>query len=68
MGCLENTGIPSPVNDSNLENIFCRIVDKVGVSVIDTDIKNCDGVSNRGQTIVKFARGKVSKTLKSPSD
>ena len=47
MGCLENTGIPSPVNDSNLENIFCRIVDKVGVSVIDTDIKDCHGVSNK---------------------
>ena len=33
--CLEITGILSTVNESDLENVFCRIVDKAGVSIID---------------------------------
>ena len=61
--CLGIAGIPSAVNDSDLENVFCRIVDKAGVSIIDTDIKDCHHFGNRGQTIVKFARRKVSKQI-----
>ena len=39
--CLEITGILSAVNESDLENVFCRIVDKAGISIIDSDIKDC---------------------------
>ena len=60
---LEITGIPSAGNDSDLEDVACRIVNKVGVAITDTDIEDCQRVGNTGQTTVKFARRKVSKQI-----
>ena len=59
--CLKITSIPSAVNDSDLKNFVCRIVNKVGVATIDTYIKDYHRVGNKGQTIVKFVRENMSK-------
>ena len=59
--CLKITSIPSAVNDSDLKNFVCRIVNKVGGATIDTYIKDYHRVGNKGQTIVKFVRENMSK-------
>ena len=36
--CVEIVGIPTTVPDNELEETFCKIVDKVGVTIDDRDI------------------------------
>ena len=58
--CLEIAGIPSAINDSDLEDVVCCVINKAGVALADTFIEDCHRVGKRRQIIVKFARRKVS--------
>ena len=61
--CLEISGIPSSVNDNDLEDVVCKAITKAGVEVSDKDIEDCHRVGKRGTTIVKFCKRKVSKQV-----
>ena len=43
--------------------MLSAVLNKAGVAVTDTDIEDCHRVCNRGQTIAKFAKRKVSKQI-----
>ena len=52
---MEIVGIPTSVSNNQLEEIFCKIVGKVGVKINDRDIESCHRV---GSPIVKFSKRK----------
>ena len=41
---LEIMGMSFPAPDNKLEEIFCKIVDKIGVKIKDWDIRSCHRV------------------------
>ena len=51
-------GLPTSVPDNELEETFCKFVDKVGVEINDRDIESCHLVGNQGRMIVKFSHRK----------
>ena len=51
---MEIVGIPTSVADNELEETFCKIVDKVEVKIDDRDIVSCHRVGSQGRTIVKY--------------
>ena len=53
------TSIP----DNELEETFCKIVDKVGVKIDDRDIESYHRVGNQGRTIIKFSHRKDYQQL-----
>ena len=59
--CLEITGIPSSVSDKDLEEVVCKAITKAGVDINADDIEVCRRVGNKGQTIIKFGKRKVSR-------
>ena len=61
--CVEIVGIPTSVADNELEETFCKIVDKVGVKIDDRDIVSCHRVGSQGRTIVKFSHRKDCQQL-----
>ena len=50
--CLEITGIPFSVNDSDLEEVVCKAITKAGVDITADDIEGCHRVGrpNHNQT------------------
>ena len=58
--CVEIVGIPTSVPDNELEETFCKIVDKVGVKIDDGDIESCHLV---GRAKVKFSHRKDCQQL-----
>ena len=50
---MEIVGIPTSVPDKELEETFCKIVDKVGVEINDRHIESCHCVGSQGRMIVK---------------
>ena len=42
--CLENTGIPSSANDSDLEEVVCKAITTAGVDITADDIEDCHRV------------------------
>ena len=60
---MEILGIPTSVPDNELEETFCKIVDKVGVKIDDRDIVSCHRVGSQGRTIVKFSHRKDCQQL-----
>ena len=56
--CVEIVGIPTSVLDNELEETFCKIVDKVGVKIDDRDIVSCHRGGSQGRMIVKFSHRK----------
>ena len=61
--CLEITGIPSSVSDKDLEEVVCKAITKAGVDITADDIEDCHHVGNKGQTIIKFGKRKVSRQV-----
>ena len=61
--CLEITGIPSSVSDKDLEKVLCKAITKAGVDITADDIEDCHRVGNKGQTIIKFGKRKVSRQV-----
>ena len=59
--CLEITVILSSVSDKDLEEVLCKAITKAGVGITADDIKDCHRVGNKGQTLIKFDKRKVSK-------
>ena len=59
--CLEITGIPSLLSDKDLEEVVCKAITKAGVDITGDDIEDCHRVGNKGQTIIKFGKRKVSR-------
>ena len=60
---LEITGIPSSVSDKDLEEVVCKAITKAGVDITPDDIEDCHRVGNKGQTIIKFGKRKVSRQV-----
>ena len=61
--CVEIVGILTSVPDNELEETFCKIVDKVGVKIDDRDIESYHRVGNQGRTIDKFSHRKDYQQL-----
>ena len=61
--CLEITGIPFSVSDKDLEEVVCKAISKAGVNINADDIEDCHRVGNKGQTIIKFGKRKVSRQV-----
>ena len=62
-GCLEITGIRSSVSDKDLEEVVCKTITKAGVDITADDIEDCHSVGNKGPTIIKFGKRKVSRQV-----
>ena len=61
--CLEITVIPSSVSDTDLEQVLCKAITKTGVDITADDIEDCHRVGNKGQTIIKFGKRKLSRQV-----
>ena len=61
--CLEITVILSSVSDKDLEEVLCKAITKAGVDITADDIEDCHHVGNKGQTIIKFGKRKVSRQV-----
>ena len=61
--CLEINGIPSSVSNKDLEEVVCKVITKAGVDITADDIEDCHRVGNKGQTIIKFGKRKVSRQV-----
>ena len=61
--CLEITGIPSSVSDEDFEEVVCKLITKAEVDINADDIKYCHRVGKKGQIIIKFGKGKVSRQV-----
>ena len=61
--CLEITDIPSSVSDKDLEEVVRKAIAKAGVDINSDDIEDCHRVGNKGQTIIKFGKRKVSRQV-----
>ena len=61
--CLEITGIPSSVSNKDLEEVVCKVITKAGVDITADNIEDCHRVGNKGQTIIKFGKRKVSRQV-----
>ena len=61
--CVEIVGIPTSVPDNELEETFCKFVDKAGVKIDDRDIESYLCVGSQGRTIVKFSHRKDCQQL-----
>ena len=61
--CLEITGSPSSVSDKDLEEVVCTVITKAGVDITADNIEDCHRVGNKGQTIIKFGKRKVSRQV-----
>ena len=59
--CLEINGIPSSVSEKDLEEVLCEAIIKAGVDITADYIEDCHRVGNKGQTIIKFVKRKVSR-------
>ena len=46
--------IATSVPDNQLEEIFCKIIEKVGVKINDRDIEFYCPVGSQGRTIIKL--------------
>ena len=61
--CLEVVGIPSSVDDKNLQSTFCSILGDINVVCDSSDIEDCHGIKG-DRTIIKFSsQRKFSKVL-----
>ena len=60
--CVEIVGIPSSVLDNELEETFCKIVNKVGVKIDDRDIESCNSVGSQGHTRSNSVTGKTANS------
>ena len=56
--CIEVIGIPTTIDNKDLEEKVCDIFEKVGVTVVESDIEACHRIKNN-KTIVKFCRRKM---------
>ena len=56
-------GIPSSVSDKDLEEVVCKAITKAGVGITADDMEDCHRLRNKGQTIVKFGKRKVSRQV-----
>ena len=62
--CLEITGIiSSSVSDKDLDEVVCKVVTEAVVDINADDVENCHRVGNKGQTIIKFSKRKVSRQV-----
>ena len=61
--CVEIVGIPTSVQDNELEKTFCKIVNKVGVKISDGNIESYHRVGSHGRTIVNFSHRKECQWL-----
>ena len=61
--CVEIVGIPTSVPDKELEETFCKIVDRVGAKIDDSDIESCHCIGSQGRRIVKFSHTKDCQQL-----
>ena len=59
--CLEINGIPSSVSEKDYEEVLCKAITKAGVDITTDYIEDCHRVENKGQTIIKFGKRKVSR-------
>ena len=64
---FEITGIPSSVSEKDLKEVVCKAITKAGVDITADGIENCHRVGNKGQTIIKFGKRKVSRQVLSTS-
>ena len=46
---------------------MCKAITKAGVDITPDDIEDCHRVGNKGQTIIKFGKRKVSRQVLSVS-
>ena len=60
--CLELVGIPSTIEDNNLENSVCKILNKIEVECTGEDIEACHRIRNN-RTIVKFCKRKKANEI-----
>ena len=60
--CVEIEGITTSVPDE-LEETFCKIVEKFGIKNNDREIESCYRAGTQGRTIVKFTHRKNCRQL-----
>ena len=51
------------VSNTYLEEVACKAITKAGVDINTDDIEDCHRVGNKGQTIIKFGKRKVSRQV-----
>ena len=61
--CLEITGIPLSLSDKDLQEVLCKAITKAEIDITADDIEDCHRVGNKGQTIIKFGKRKVSRQV-----
>ena len=52
------------VSDKDLEKVVCKEITKFGVDNNASESEDCHGLRNKGQTIIKFSKRKVSNVRK----
>ena len=57
--CLEFTGIPSDVDNKDLEGKVCEILQAIDVNVNPDDLEACHRLKKKERTIVKFSNRKT---------
>jgi len=62
--CLEITGIPTSVTNTDLEDRILSIFDKINVEVSAKDVEACHRIGSKGTTIIKLSRRKDVKNKK----
>ena len=57
--CVEVMGLPSSIDDKDLEPTVCRVLQHVGVDITGEGIEACHRLNKQSdKTIVKFSRRK----------
>ena len=49
------------MSDKDFEEVVCKVITKAGVDITPDDIGDCHRVGNKGQTIIKSGKRKVSR-------
>ena len=57
--CLELTGVPKDVENKDVEDKVCEILQKIGVDVNPNDIEACHRLKKKDRTIIKFSSRKT---------
>ena len=61
--CLELVSMRQSVKDDDLEKVVTKIVNKVGINIIERGMQAVHRIGNKGRTIVKFSNRKDCQAL-----
>ena len=61
--CLELVGIPLSVKDDDLEKVFTKNFNKVGINITEKDMQAFHRIREEGRTFIKLSNRKDSQTV-----